>query len=287
MLVTAKIGNAGRPPAPKSRLPGWCAVHVVPVVLASGRRADLALLFEPFSGAMFGNIRAVFEKIRPFEVSGREDEPELAAFVRESLNRLPAFLSTRVTTIYLTAPDPGEGLATWYNKDAVNEDTVNPIPLGEPFSHMICRRDKPTRRYAAVDLGALFSLSQIPQADAYLARALDAHNLAQNGERLGPIIFDMGVNRWSRDGEPTFKPKFFRGKPVRLPPEVRLELTLPTADKASLPTSPITASETVAEQEPAQNASIRQRLRYGYTAPRPDEDQVDHPNRSGGDQGLV
>ena len=161
-------------------LPGWCKVHIVPVIVNLWEVWDMALMWEPFSRAIFGTITPSF----------REDGEEIIEFVIKSLHKLPSPLVERIQCILFTKPHQNPKSSHWYAAwDRSN--TIRPKDIGAQIGKIYKRQtpmnvvdDDLTPMWGPIDLRRHMEGSDKGEHARYLlVRALDAHNLSTPGER--------------------------------------------------------------------------------------------------------
>lgn len=216
-LRVAGLDGASRLDGALTELPGWCAVHILPVLVNEKAPWDMALLWEPFSRALFGDLRSKFD----------EDGDRFEKFIITSLTKLPRPLTDRINEIRLTLPRSDSGFVHWY------EATTREIPLGRDNAsgglsvtargRTIPIIDEPeTRRWEPVDLTRHLQGGSGLHAKQLLRIALDAHNLRHPSDRSPATKVPWGLKAWLDESGPTFDANWSQKIASRLPPQQRL-----------------------------------------------------------------
>jgi hypothetical protein len=216
------LNKRTRPEPSLKELPGWCAVHIVPVLVNENHPWDMALLWEPFSHAVFGDIRPTFD----------DADDRFAEFVSKSLSKLPRPLVDKISTIRLTTPRANAGFDHWYasaTRRLPSKSTDASAGLGvvAPGKRRIpIENDPETDMWGFVDLRRHLQGGGGYHARRELILALDAHNLIKRPEKSCRNQPPWVQTAWRDKGGPTFDPEVSQKRAHNLPPQERLTRSL-------------------------------------------------------------
>ena len=164
-------------------MPGWCAVHVVPVIVDQHEPWDMILLWEPFSRVMLGTI------VKPLGGQHEFEGDELNDFILNSFKKkLPRQVTQKVTELRFTNPEANPRHPHWYtskSRASIIElaKARNKLKYLKRVTILDISNNEVSAMHDPVDLRAHLDGIQTGRcAKIQLQRALDAHNLTSSGE---------------------------------------------------------------------------------------------------------
>lgn len=198
-------------PLQPTTLPGWCAVHVVPVLVEDDEPWDLTLLWEPYSTAVLGTMARHSD----------DAADDMAQSIANSLQRLPPGFVETISEIRLTTPRCRSGFFHWFA--AANRTAALDLQIvTEAGRELAIKNDPPTKMYYSVDLRPHIDGGGYGNARKMLLRALDVHNLTKKNE-VDTDRFSSMVRAGVYDPKNSdFVPALFRPAPRSSSPQERL-----------------------------------------------------------------